>query len=64
MATKSILKTIHIKNRKSAFALVRALENAHGKSEKKVPMQKAYSDVSRSDIKKMFGEHDDRIQNC
>ena len=55
MATKSILKTIHIKKRRSALALVRALENARGKSEQPVAMSRSYSEASRSDIKKMFG---------
>ena len=61
MATKSILKTIHIKKRKPALALVRALENANKKSQKEVVMSRSYSNASRDEIKKMFGEHNDRI---
>ena len=56
MATKSILKTIHIKRRKSASALINALEHAEGKSEKDVQFQRSYSTASREEIKKMFGE--------
>lgn len=64
MATKSILKTIHIKDRKSAVALVNALENAHGKAEKEVTMSRSYSEASKEDIQKMFGvQRDDGIQN-
>lgn len=55
MSTKSILKTIHITDRKSALALVRALENAGGKSQKDVVMQRSHSEASREDIRKMFG---------
>lgn len=57
MATKSILKTIHIKERNSANALVRALENAKGKTAKDVVMKRSYSEASRDDIHKMFGVH-------
>ena len=58
MATKSILKTIHIKKREPVYSLVRALENAKGKSEKEVIMSRSYSDASRDEIRKMFGEHE------
>ncbi len=61
MATKSILKTIHIKNKKSALALVNALENACGKQEKKVAMSRPHSDASREEIRQMFGENNDRV---
>ena len=57
MATKSILKTIHIKKKRPALALVRALERASGKSEQTVVMHRSYSEASRSDIQKMFGDH-------
>lgn len=54
MATKSVLKNIDLKTRKSANALVSALENAKGKSEQAVVKQRAFSDASREEIKKMF----------
>lgn len=55
MATKSILKTIHIKKRRSALSLVRALENASGKSKKDVAFQRGYSTATKEEIEKMFG---------
>lgn len=58
MATKSILKTIHIKEPGAAAALVRALENAKGKSEKEVVFQRPPREASRADIQKMFGTSD------
>lgn len=61
MATKSILKTVHIKERKSATALVNALENAKGKSARKVKFQRVPSEASREEIKAMFGAKDDRV---
>lgn len=61
MATKSILKTIHIKKSKSVRSLVTALENAKGKNAKKVTMTRMYSTASRDEIRKMFGESNDRI---
>ena len=61
MATKSILKTIHIKERGAAITLVRALENAKGKSEKKVEFKRTPSEASRSDIQKLFGVQDDGV---
>ena len=61
MATKSILKTIHIKKKRPALALVRALEHASGKSEKDVVFSKSYSEAFKSEIQKMFGVHNDGV---
>lgn len=61
MATKSILKTIHIKERSSANALVNALESASGKTTKDVTMKRSYSEASRDDIRKMFGAQNDGV---
>lgn len=61
MATKSILKTIHIKKRRSALSLVRALEHARGKTAADVIMSKSYSEASKDEIEKMFGEQNDRV---
>ncbi len=55
MATKSVLKNVDIKTRKSALALVNALENAKGKHAKPVVNQRSFSDASRDEIRKMFG---------
>ena len=63
MATKSILKTIHIKSPKSASRLVSALENASGKSSKAVEMTRTASDASQKDECNWPAEKkNDRIQ--
>lgn len=56
MATKSILKTIHIKKRKSAISLVRALETASGKAEKEVTMSSPCSEATREEIQQIYSE--------
>lgn len=55
MATKSILKTVHIKNPQSAERLISALEFAAAKPSKEPDVTVAASDASREDIRKMFG---------
>lgn len=55
LATKSVLKTIDIKSRKSALALVNALENAKGKHAQDVVKNRTFSDANRDEIRKMFG---------
>ncbi|MBR3973260.1 MAG: hypothetical protein IKJ99_04855 [Oscillospiraceae bacterium] len=54
MATKSVLKNIDLRTRKSATALVTALEHAKRKSAKPVVNQGTFSDASRDEIRKMF----------
>lgn len=63
MATKSVLKMIHIKRKGNALSLVRALENASGKQAKEVHFQRPYSSASKDDIIKMFGDgvNNDRV---
>ena len=61
MATKSILKTIMLKKPKAAQSLVSALENADGKSSKKVTMSRTYKELNKDDVKKMFGANDGRV---
>lgn len=56
MATKSVLKNIDIKSRDSALALVNALENAKGKRTQFVEKTRTFSDASRDEIHKMFGD--------
>lgn len=63
MATKSILKTVYIKERKSVNALVNALENAKGKSAQKVTYQRMPSEASRDEIRAMFGAKNDGLQD-
>ncbi len=56
MATKSFLKNIDIKNRKSAKAFVTALENAEKKGRKKVIMNtKVQTIKDKETIRKIFG---------
>lgn len=55
MATKSFLKNIVIKDRKSAVKFLQALENAEGKKSKKVEFKTKVTDVKDEEtIKKMF----------
>lgn len=56
MATKSVLKSVDIKTRKSALALVNALENAKGKHAQPVVNNRTFTDASRDEIRKMFGD--------
>lgn len=56
MATKSILKSIQIKDKKSAAKLANALENASGKKAKEIKYNRSFSDASRDDIRKMFSK--------
>ncbi|MCI9287639.1 MAG: hypothetical protein HFJ57_06755 [Clostridia bacterium] len=56
MATKSFLKNIVIKNRKSASSFISALENAENKGRKKVTFNTPINTVKdKENIKKMFG---------
>lgn len=54
MATKSILKTIRIKDAKAARGLANALEYAQRQPVKQVTMQHKVSDASRDEIRAMF----------
>ncbi len=55
MATKSVLKTIDIKDRRAALAIANALEHAKDKHAQPVIKQRTFSDASREEIAKMFG---------
>lgn len=55
MATKSILKSINIKDKTTARAFVNALENASGKNAKPVAHTRVFTDASKDEIRKMFG---------
>lgn len=57
MATKSVLKSVHVKDRRQAANLVRALENAKGKASIIVTKSRSFSDADRAEIRKMFGEN-------
>lgn len=55
MATKSFLKNIVIKDKKSAMTFLRALENAEGKKKKNVEFKARVNDVKDEEtIKKLF----------
>ena len=61
MATKSILKNVHIKDFRSAKSLVRALENANGKRSQEVVMSRACKELDKSEIEKIFGGSNGRV---
>lgn len=61
MATKSVLKNVIIKDRRSAYALVRALENAGGKQSQEVSMSRTCKELDRNDVRKIFGGNDGRV---
>jgi hypothetical protein len=54
MSTRSILKTVHIKDSKSARRLASALENASKKKCREVVYSRAVSTAARDEIKAMF----------
>ncbi len=56
MATKSILKTINIKNRQDCISLVSALEHAKGKKAQDVLLKKTCKTATTEDILKIFGK--------
>jgi len=56
VATKSVLKNVDVKTRDSALALVNALENAKGKHAQHIKKTRVFSDASREEIRKMFGD--------
>ena len=57
MATKSFLKEIIIKDRKSAESFICALENAENKKSKKVKINKLVENITDSErIKKIFNQ--------
>ena len=58
MATKSFLKNISIKNRKSANSFISALENAEKKDNKKVVVNTKVKEIKdEKTIKEMFGNN-------
>ena len=58
MATKSFLKNISIKNRKSANSFIYALENAEKKGKKKVVVNTKVKEIKdEKTIKEMFGNN-------
>ena len=56
MATKSFLKTIHIKNKKDCTALVNAMEHAEQKGNVPVTFSRSYHEATKEEVQKMFSE--------
>lgn len=54
MATKSVLKSVNLRTRKSATALVLALERAKARKTRPVKGQSVFTDASREEIRSMF----------
>lgn len=57
MATKSILKTVNIKERKMGHALVEALERSQEAKPKSVKLSKPCREIKGSNIRELFGEY-------
>jgi hypothetical protein len=57
MATKSILKDIYIRDRKTMRSLLSALTNAKNKSSKPVVLRRGLEEVKSEDISKYFEEN-------
>lgn len=55
MATKSILKSIVIKDKRNGSALINALESAKGKKAAEVNFSRAVRTADDNMIQKMFG---------
>lgn len=60
MATKSILKTVYIKDNETAKKLANALENACRRQEKAVHFKRSVSTATRDEIRNMFKQEQAR----
>lgn len=54
MATKSVLKTVYIKDNKTAGRLAFALENAQNKPSREVKIPGSVRTVSGDDVRRLF----------
>lgn len=63
MATSSIFTEVRLKDRRKLLKLVRALERSKSSVEPDVHMSRPYSDMSKEQMQKLFGDHDGRIQS-
>lgn len=61
MATKSICKTVRLKDSRLIKGLVSALENSQGKKSKEVFIDRLVEEIKGEDIKKYFGVDNDGI---
>lgn len=55
MATNSILRCVTIREKGLAKSFVNALENAQNKKSKKITIQKAVKELTKDQIKEIFG---------
>ena len=55
MATKSILKNVRIKDKRAAYALVKALENASKRPVKEVKLSRPCRELNDEEIREIFG---------
>ena len=60
MATKSILKTVYIKDNEAAKRLINALENANQHTGKNVHFKRSFSNASREEIREIFKQENAR----
>lgn len=58
MATKSILKNIHITDRKKAAKLVNAMERAERQKPRRVMFGKSVDVVERDEVKLLFADRE------
>ena len=61
VATSSIFKNVHPKEKASIRKLVNALEHSKASKANDVQMTRPVSDFTADQIRKIFGESDDRI---
>lgn len=54
MSTKSILKTVDIKNPKLGKTMIQALENASGKKTQDIQLSRTYEDVKGEKLRRIF----------
>lgn len=63
MATSSILTSVHPKDKPSIRKLVKALEYSKESPAQEVQMSRSVSEFTADQIKKIFGDNDDGIQD-
>lgn len=61
MATKSILKFVHIRDQKSALRLAKALESSKSAKEPNVHYSRPVSTATKERIQKLFGDQKDGV---
>ena len=61
VATQSIFKSVHIRDRAAGKRLVRALESSRKQKREPIVFQRSYSDMTTDEMQKVFGKRDDRL---